>query len=555
MGPVASMSLEPQVPFFVFSNKMVMVFERIRIEEYATRKGQFPYPGKRAYSEWGIRDLTRNSGKLVKKIIVAAIFAFAVAFVPAQAFAESASHGQNNVRVMQHIEAKEAGCYEDGHKEYWICLDCGGCFYDEGHEKPVPNIESLKIPAHHDLTLHPETPATCTEEGNIAYWECAKCGACFSDGEGKNKIDNGSWVIPATGHSWGDVSYTWSADNSSVTATHKCVNKCEETETVNTTREVTTPATCTEAGLVTYTATFANSAFAAGFKPKEVKIEAHGHDLIWHPAHLATSEMAGNWAYWSCSRCGKYFSGVFRWLEIPEGSWVIPAQHGSYTMASSTVDTVWTPSSSEELTFRFKRADDDETTFERFIGIEVDGKAVPEKDESGKVNWTARKGSLILSLTSSFLESLAGGDHIVKAIFNDGAMEASFKLTANAPSKTTSEPALVPAQSSAPASAVTPAPAPSSDVNVPQVARVADDFSTAPNEVIADDATPLAAQPVVGDIAAPGVEVVFGDGLPFTSIFMDLDVFVMALGLCLVLAVAAIRGRFGHARSDKRSGK
>ena len=69
------------------------------------------------------------------------------------------------------------------------------------------------------------------------------------------------------GHNFGEPTYTWAEDNSTVTAVLECSNneKHNVTETVNTTKEVTAP-TCEEAGSVTYTATFKNEAFKAQTK-------------------------------------------------------------------------------------------------------------------------------------------------------------------------------------------------------------------------------------------------------------------------------------------------
>ncbi|MBO6066365.1 MAG: hypothetical protein J6P36_08095, partial [Lachnospiraceae bacterium] len=76
----------------------------------------------------------------------------------------------------------------------------------------------------------------------------------------------------------------------------------------------------------------------------------------------------------------------------------------------------------------FKRAADDETTFDHFTGILIDGKAVPEKDASGNANWTARRGSLVLELQPSYLNTLSAGEHNINVIFNDGEASAAFKV-------------------------------------------------------------------------------------------------------------------------------
>lgn len=63
------------------------------------------------------------------------------------------------------------------------------------------------------------------------------------------------------------------------------------------------------------------------------------------------------------------------------------------------------------LGFTLKRSEDDEMTFERFIGIEVDGAAVPEADTSGMKNYTAESGNAIVALQPAYLETLSFGDH------------------------------------------------------------------------------------------------------------------------------------------------
>ena len=84
-------------------------------------------------------------------------------------------------------------------------------------------------------------------------------------------------VIEAGEHEWNEPSYLWAEDNSSVTATRVCKNNEAhvETETVETTSEVTTPASCEQPGETTYTATFENPAFET--QTRTVEIPAAGH--------------------------------------------------------------------------------------------------------------------------------------------------------------------------------------------------------------------------------------------------------------------------------------
>ena len=136
----------------------------------------------------------------------------------------------------------------------------------------------------HNLEHHDAQAASCTANGNSAYWSCSGCGKYFSDAEGTTEIATDSWVITATGHAWGEPTYEWADDDSTVTATRVCAHGDHpETETVNTTSEVTTVATCEAKGTTTYTATFTNEAFAE--QTKEVQnIDELGHSYgapVW----------------------------------------------------------------------------------------------------------------------------------------------------------------------------------------------------------------------------------------------------------------------------------
>ncbi|MBO4864400.1 MAG: leucine-rich repeat protein [Eubacterium sp.] len=77
--------------------------------------------------------------------------------------------------------------------------------------------------------------------------------------------------IPVHVHEWKDPVYSWSDDNKTVTAVRTCKfdNSHIETETVNTTSEVTTPAEIGVMGKTTYTATFTNTAFETQTKEVE----------------------------------------------------------------------------------------------------------------------------------------------------------------------------------------------------------------------------------------------------------------------------------------------
>ncbi len=83
--------------------------------------------------------------------------------------------------------------------------------------------------------------------------------------------------IPALGHAYGDPTYEWAEDNSSVTAKSVCANDASHVieETAQTTSEITKEATCEEAGEATFTATFKNEAFET--QTKTAPVSALGH--------------------------------------------------------------------------------------------------------------------------------------------------------------------------------------------------------------------------------------------------------------------------------------
>jgi hypothetical protein len=145
-------------------------------------------------------------------------------------------------------------------------------------------------------TVVPNTldiPATCFTEGKTQYT------ATFFKAGFETQSTEAPNGQPAD-HDWGATAYVWSADNSTCTATRVCTRNDEhkEVETVNS--EFTITATCTEAGIITYTAKFNNTAF--GNKEKEVDTDALGHIWVTEENTAATEEKLGVIKQ-KCSRC------------------------------------------------------------------------------------------------------------------------------------------------------------------------------------------------------------------------------------------------------------
>ncbi len=110
---------------------------------------------------------------------------------------------------------------------------------------------------------------------------------------------NGTYTVGNSPHTWSDVTYEWT-DTSCVTASRKCVYCDEaESETVATTFNAT-PATCTEKGRTTYTATFTNSVFET--QTKTVFTDALGHNYAKTVTAPTCTE--NGYTTYTCSRCG-----------------------------------------------------------------------------------------------------------------------------------------------------------------------------------------------------------------------------------------------------------
>ena len=209
------------------------------------------------------------------------------------------------------------------------------------------------------------TDPTCTEEGEVVYT------ASFVDNVFATQTKWGT--EPALGHSYGEATYTWSDDNTTVQAKRVCTHDEShvETETVATTKVITKAPTATEDGEVTYTAVFQNGAFV-----QQTKTE------------------------------------------------VIPKLGGSTYRLVSGADSTYTLGTNTSLQFIYSRSTDDETSIYHFQGLKVDGAIV------NSVYYVVRSGSVIVDISGVYLETLSSGDHILTAMFDDGDdVTVTFKVT------------------------------------------------------------------------------------------------------------------------------
>ena len=90
------------------------------------------------------------------------------------------------------METVEPTCTEHG----YTTRKCSLC-------NSIVKVYKVDVLKPHKLTHHELKDATCTEAGNIEYWQCSVCNKLFSDEATTKEItDAASLVIPAKGHTF-----------------------------------------------------------------------------------------------------------------------------------------------------------------------------------------------------------------------------------------------------------------------------------------------------------------------------------------------------------------
>ena len=221
-------------------------------------------------------------------------------------------------------DAKEHNWSDSWKKDasgHWHACQNDGCTKKKDEAAHTPDIQAptddtdqkctvceyiIAPKGSHEHTLQKieATEATCTTSGNKEYYMCETCGHFFADEAATNEVTEGDMIIPASGHDYTNLVYTWSEDYTTCTAVQKC-NNCDTvnaTEKVNSTSSVTQSQSCTAPELTTYTATFTSETFAVQKKEVPTK-EAAGHmPGDWIVDRLATVTEEGS-RHKECSVC------------------------------------------------------------------------------------------------------------------------------------------------------------------------------------------------------------------------------------------------------------
>ena len=138
------------------------------------------------------------------------------------------------------------------------------------------------------------------------------------------------------------------------------------------------------------------------------KLNLSGHSFTWVIDKKATAEEKGS-KHEQCTVCGYAKAAVEIPVERIETSYAITEGKGSsYALQSGSSLTV--------------RGNGD---FSKFTGIKVDGVQI------GADNYEAKSGSTIVTLKSSYLDTLAAGTHSIEILWKDGSASTTFKIQQN----------------------------------------------------------------------------------------------------------------------------
>ena len=199
------------------------------------------------------------------------------------------SHTHN----LQRTAAKAATCTEAGNIEYWKCSKCGKFYSDEEAKNEITEAETIVKATGHTEVAIPGKAATCTETGLTEGKKCSACG----------KILVAQEEIPVLGHAWGE----W------VTVTEPT----EEAEGLE-------KRTCSRCGAE---------------ESRAIPALSHTHNLQRTAAKAATCTEAGNIEYWTCSKCGKFYSDEEAKNEITETETIVKATGHKETVISGKAAT------------------------------------------------------------------------------------------------------------------------------------------------------------------------------------------------------------------------
>ena len=188
------------------------------------------------------------------------------------------------------VEETEGTALQNNGEIYSICT---AAFAVKGNDITLMHSEQPPI-------IENIIPATCTQDGSqeiVVY-----CGNC------KTQLSRDTQVLTKIGHDWVEPMWNWSDDGKTATVTFTCKNDSShvEIQEATVTSEVKKTATCTEAGVTTYTATIEIAGESYTSTQDVTDIPATGHvETETVNAKEATCTAEGYTGDKVCKICGE----------------------------------------------------------------------------------------------------------------------------------------------------------------------------------------------------------------------------------------------------------
>lgn len=135
----------------------------------------------------------------MKKFIFAAL-AFAAAAAVVLSGCDFIEKVFGHRHEMTYVAAKDATCTEEGNVAYYHCEICGGNFADEYGVDQYTDV-SLRALGH-DMEYVDALASTCTQQGHESYYMCTRCGGMFDDEDGERSLTEEEVVRELAAHEY-----------------------------------------------------------------------------------------------------------------------------------------------------------------------------------------------------------------------------------------------------------------------------------------------------------------------------------------------------------------
>lgn len=155
-----------------------------------------------------LEDITSSCefGIVVKTLVIGGVSSTDALETPEKLTIAGAVTPPAHTHNLTKVPAKDATCTEDGNIEYYQCSDttCGKLYKDAAGTQEITKADIVIKAGHTDLKLYPAKEPTCDKDGCVAYWFCTGCDNYYFDNNGAvgKKTTVEKVAIPATGHKW-----------------------------------------------------------------------------------------------------------------------------------------------------------------------------------------------------------------------------------------------------------------------------------------------------------------------------------------------------------------